>query len=115
MIPAHPNCRCTSLYRGGDAEVDPFEDLDEDIAESIAGSRGLRNIKPLGIGRMSQELIDDAKAILGYRVSEGETVFAKGEFSMADHGLCKQCKRMTTIKNRDGDGWWCRKCQKVVE
>ena len=89
MVPAHPNCRCTTLYRGGDPEIDPFEDLDEDIAEAIEGSR-----------------LEEGFFIVDLAGREpGAPIQGR---------VCPTCSRLAMIKNRDGDGWWCRKCQKVV-
>ena len=69
-IPAHPNCRCTVLYREPPtSDVDPFGGLSDDIASGIAGSRGI---------------------------------------------ACPTCHKITHTLNRDGMGYWCRRCNDVV-
>ena len=41
-VPAHPNCRCVVRYRtSGGASIDPLEDVGDDVAAAIAGSRGI--------------------------------------------------------------------------
>lgn len=43
VIPSHPNCQCNTLYRTPptDPDIDPYEGLDEENAEAIAGSRSV--------------------------------------------------------------------------
>ena len=54
VIPAHPNCGCVVRYRTPPTEgdPDPLEDIDEDIAEAIAGSRSVAECRCPKCNRM---------------------------------------------------------------
>ena len=88
-IPGHPRCRCTVLYRGEQPSgIDPTEGLEDDVAGGIAGSR----------------------AVTTARLTD-----APENGSQRDPAVCSNCGKNNLLVNRDGPGFWCRRCNNVVQ